>query len=271
MSRCSGLSATLAAEESRAYPAKMKRLLASPRRRRRFAWVTALLVAGGSAAIVAVLYPNTAPEEEGLRPGKPVVVHEEPPSTPLPKQDLSVAQRMLSRFVFSAVLREHVEVSYDLVVPSLRGGLTRKQWRTGEIPVPPFPAKAVALAKSKLVYSHQNVARYEVMLLTTSKSRLMPLLYSIELTRRTRGAPWLVDYAMPLGGGISTRPTPYKATPQLLNEPGHGRLALTWVFVPLSILSLVVLVPLGLFVRGWLSDRRADREYRTATSGGRPS
>jgi hypothetical protein len=230
-----------------------------------------LLVAAGSAAGVAALYPNTAPKEEGFRPGKPMIVREEPPSKPLAKRDLTSAERTLDRFVLSAVLRRRVEVSYDLVAPSVRGGLTRSQWRTGDIPVPPFPAKAVALAKSKLVYSRPNVARYEVALLTTPKSQLLPLMYSIELTRRARRAPWLVDYAMPLGGGFSTRPTPYRATPELPNETGKGRLALTWVLVPLSILSLIVLVPLGLVLRGWIGDRRADRDYRTATSGGRPS
>jgi hypothetical protein len=251
----------------------MKRLLASPRRRRRLAWAGSLLAAGGATVAVAALYPNTAPKPSGLRPGKPKITREEPPATPLPKRDLAAAQRTLDKFVLSAVLRRHVEVSYDLATPLVRGGLTRRQWGTGDIPVPPFPAKAVALARSKLVYSRRNVARFEVLLFTTPKSQLLPLLYSIELTRRTRRAPWLVDYAMPLGGGISTRPSPYRPAPApaLPDESGHGRLPLAWVFVPLSILSLIVLVPVGLAMRGWIGDRRADREYRTATSDGRPS
>lgn len=218
------------------------------------------------AASIAFLYPNTG-EREIFTPGKPKVTHEEPPSTPLPKRDLAAAQRTLSKFVFSAVLRQHVERSYDLVAASVRGGLTRKEWRTGDIPVPPFPAKAVALARSKLVYSHRNLARYEVLLYTKPGARLMPLLYSIELTRAgRRGGGWLVDYAVPLGGGISTRPTPYKPTAaqQFSDETGKGRLAFSWVLVPLGILSLIVVIPAAIGARGWLSKRRADREYAVA-------
>ena len=220
-----------------------------------------MLVAAGAATLVALTYPNTG-EREVFTPGKPKITHEEPPATPLPKGQLAGSQRVLSKFVISAVYREHVERSYDLVTPLVRGGLTRKEWRTGDIPVPPFPADAVAVAKSKLVYSHRNLARYEVLLYTKPTAQLLPLLYSIELTRTARGH-WLVDYAMPLGGGFSTRPTPYKLTPQqhFSDETGHGRLALSWVFVPLAILSLIVIVPLLLGARGWLSKRRAERDY----------
>jgi len=238
----------------------VRRLLSSPRRRRRLAWAAAGVVAASVGAPLGILYPNTG-EKEVFEPGKPVVVPEEPPPTPLPKRDRVTAQRTLSRFVLTAVLREHVGTSYDLVAPSLRVGLTRKDWLTGDIPVPPFPAEAVALIKSKLVYSHRGVARYEVALLTKPNAELLPLLYSIELTRAAQGRRWLVDYAMPLGGGISTRPTPYRQTKPLPNGTGRGRLPLTWVLVPLSILSLIVFVPLMLGARGWLENRRANRVY----------
>ena len=234
--------------------------MSSPRQRRRLVWAAAVLVAGSLGAVIGVLYPNTGAKEI-FGPGKPVVVHEEPPSTPLPKRDRAAAQRTLSKFVLTAVLREHVEGSYDLVAPSLREGLTRKQWRTGDIPVPPVPAKAVALARSKLVYSHGNVARYDVLLYTKPSAELLPLLYSIELTRTARQRRWLVDYALPKGGGISMRQTPYRTTTPLPNETGRGVLGLTWVFVPLSILSLIVVVPLGLAARGWLLNHRAYRDY----------
>jgi len=43
-------------------------------------------------------------------------------------------------------------------------------------------------------------------------------------------------------------------------EPALG---IVWVLVPLSIFSLIVLVPTGLAIRGWRRNRRADREYAT--------
>ena len=225
-------------------------------------WCAGLLAAGGVASAIALTYPNTG-EREVFSPGAPKIAHEEPPATPLPNRDVASAQRTLSKFVVSAVYREHVERSYDLVAPSVRGGLTRKEWQTGDIPVPPFPPRAVALARSKLVYSQRNLARFDVLLYTKPSAKLLPLLYSIELVRRGRSAPWLIDYAMPLGGGVSTRPTPYRATPaqELPNGTGRGVLSLSWVVVPLAILSLIVVVPLVLAARGWLAKRHAEREY----------
>jgi hypothetical protein len=242
----------------------MRSLLASPRRRRRLAWAAVLVVGAAVAAAIALRYPNTGAKET-FEPGKPQVVHEEPPSTPLSKRDRAATERTLGSFVVSAVLRRHVEESYDLVAPSLRAGLTRRQWRTGDIPVPPFPIKAVAVAKSKLVYSRPNVARYEVLLFTKPNARLWPLLYSIELIRSGPRGRWVVDYALPEGGGISTRPSPYREAKPLPGETGGARLPLAWVFVPLGILSLVVFIPLALGARGWLLKRRAYREYPRKT------
>jgi hypothetical protein len=35
------------------------------------------------------------------------------------------------------------------------------------------------------------------------------------------------------------------------------------VLLPVSIFSLIIVIPAGLAIRGWLRNRRADREYAT--------
>ena len=46
----------------------------------------------------------------------------------------------LDAFVNHAVKRQDVAKSYDTVTPAFRGGMTRKEWAKGQIPVFPYPA-----------------------------------------------------------------------------------------------------------------------------------
>jgi len=239
-------------------------LLSSPRKRRRAAWGAGVVVAAGCAAAIGFLYPNTGQKEAKFQRGKPQVVHEDPPSTRLSKADLASSQNVLSTFVATAVLRKHLDRSYDIVTAQMRGGLGRAEWRTGDIPVVPFPARDFVLAKSKLKYSHGNIARYDVAMLARPQGQTRSGMFSIELHARSRAGhrQWLVDYWQPIGGGIGTPAVP-KAPTGLRHEPTASAqpLGTAWVFVPLAVLSLIVLLPLTLGVRGWVRNRRIDRNY----------
>lgn len=219
---------------------------------------------------MGILYPNTGRKEAGFTPGKPQVTHEEPAATPLPKNDVAATQEILDHFVMTAVLRQHLDESYDLVTDQLHGGMTRAEWRTGEIPVIPFAADDFAFAKSKLNYSHGNIARYDVLIWAKPKATTSSTTFSLELHAVGTGKKrrWLVDYFQPIGGGLSMPAKPPR-NPLALNTPQPSAtdapLGVAWVFVPLSIFSLIVLIPSGLAVRGWLRDRRAGREYAAKT------
>ena len=242
------------------------RFLSSPRRRRRVFLGLLVLVVAGCAAAVGFLWPNTGHEENVFRPGKPQVTHEEPPATPLSKSDLASSQQILDEFVTTAVLRRHLDKSYDLVTAQLRGGMNRHEWLSGNIPVIPFPAKDFAFAKSKLRYSHANFARYDVLIWAKPHSQTGTTTFSMEMRAVGAGKQrhWLVDYFEPLGGGLSQpanpRPNPLQASAP---EPSATKapLGVAWVLVPLSVLGLVVLIPTGLAIRGWRRNRRADRDY----------
>ena len=247
----------------------MKRLLSSPRKRRRAAWLAAVLVAGTCAALIGLLYPNTGQKEAKFRPGKPKVVHEEPRATPLPKADRASSQKVVDAFVTNGVLRKNLSRSYDLVTAEMRQGMSRHQWETQDIPIVPFPLRDFVLAKSKLSYSHGNVARYDVAMLARPQGQTRSGIFSIELHAVRRGGQrrWLVDYWEPIGGGISTPAVPRANPLSLTNEPSSTAhpLATTWVLVPLSVLSLIVLLPIGIGVRGWIRNRRIDRAYGKKT------
>ena len=248
---------------------RVRRFLSSPRRRRRLFRISGVVIAAACVIAIGFLYPNTGREEAGFSPGKPQVTHEEAPATPLARSDIAATEQTLDHFVRTAVLRRHVDDSYDLVTGNLRAGMTRKQWHTGDIPVTPFAAKDFAFAKSKLEYSHGNVARYNVLIWAKPKATTSSTSFSIELHAVGAGKTrhWLVDYFEPVGGGLSMPAKPAQNPLSVRSQPSatDPPLSIVWVVVPLSLFSLIILVPTGLAIRGWLRNRRADREYASRT------
>lgn len=223
-------------------------------------------MAAGCALAIGLLYPNTGREEAKFSPGKPQVTHVEPRQTPLPKSDIVASQRIVDRFVLSAVLRRHLERSYGLVTAQLRDGMKLAEWKKGSIPVAWFPAKDFAFAKSKLRYSYANFARYDVLIWARPHAETGSTSFSLEMRAVGKGQRrhWLVDYFQPLGGGLSlpanTGRNPLAVRSQT-SATGGPELGIGWVLVPLSVLSLIVLIPGGLAIRGWRRNRRVDRDY----------
>ena len=119
--------------------------MAAPRTRRRVAWV----LAGGSvcAAVVLllVLGPNTDAPKQRIS-NVPAQKPERQVEAPLPKE----ARQVAVRFIQTAVAREDLEEAWTLVGPNLRGGLTRKEWLTGNNPVVPYPIDKLEVAPYKV-------------------------------------------------------------------------------------------------------------------------
>jgi hypothetical protein len=232
-----------------------------------------VLLAIGGAVTLGVLYPNTAdkPEQQSaaVEPGQ---VYREPKTVKLTNADRAIAIQTALRFVNTAVARRHSEVSYDLVAPELRQGMTRDQWRTGEIPVVPFPATEVRV---RVDYSYRNELGLRMMLVPPSTSELRPTTFNMDLQAVGSGDKrrWLVS---------SWTPNAETLTPQLEQESGNAGgasaagfpkladddseglgapLGAAWILVPLGVLGLVLLVPLGLAIRSWRENRRALRDY----------
>jgi len=190
-----------------------------------------------------------------------------PQSVPFSSQDRKEVDAVAGRFIATAVFRHHLDQSYDLVVPSFHQGLTRRQWKTGNIPVPPFPHEALLLMRWKLEYSYANRVGMKVAFLPKPKAKVGGIVYAIELTKV--GAPahrhWLVSYWTPSGGEVLTnaqRAAAAGAPAQTKAKLGAG-----WIFAPIGgLLALIVFVPAMLALRGWLSRRRVEQAYRSLSS-----
>ena len=103
-------------------------------------------------AVVSVIFWNTADNIETFSGGKADIYVAPTPHT-LTKDERAALVLVAQRFVESAVTRDHPERAYAIAGRSLRAGLTKKQWATGEIPVVPYPVES---ARWKVEYSHSE-------------------------------------------------------------------------------------------------------------------
>ena len=205
----------------------MKRILASYRWRRRIAWMTASALAAAGAVALVVEWPNTTP-----KPVPPLNVRAHVDKAPKPVRlkvrDRASSLAVVSKFVYTAVARKHIDQSWDLVAPEFRAGLTRRQWDSGQMPVVGFPVQE---ARWKLQYSDDEGVGYTIALLPTKASHQRPQVFMIglHLLGSAHKRHWVIDnwQAAPtsgvqesLGSGGSVLGS---VTPQLSPGPSPAR------------------------------------------------
>ena len=220
------------------------------------------------AAIVAagVFWPDNGERAPETFARQEAYVYHEPKTVKLTRADRAHALAAAANFVTHAVARRHVELAYDLTHPSLRGDISRVEWRTQDIPVVPFPVEE---ARWKIEYSYSDALGLEVLLLPTAKSRLRPQVFAMELvpTGHGKAHKWLVSSWAPTGmtGAASAGPTTGAGGVPNIGatlQEGEARLDARWLLAPLGFLAIVPLVVAGFYVRSWRRGRRADAAYR---------
>jgi hypothetical protein len=242
----------------------VRRFFSSPRRRRRALKVGLVIAVAGAAAALGIFFSNTGHSNEA-----PFTKGEVDVVAPLPKsvEFTKAAQRdvmiVAAEFVATAVLRNHTERSYDLTDRAFHQGLTRAQWKTGNIPVAPYREEDLAVVRWKLDYSYKDRVGLKVYLQPKPTSKVGGLAYNVELHRV--GAPthrrWLVGYWTTAG---QQGPAPNRAAAGPLAPPTNAKAGLgaIWLVVPVGlVLGVIVLVPIVLGIRGWRRRVRADRAY----------
>jgi hypothetical protein len=241
----------------------------TPRTVRRALWLSLLMGVIGAAALTIALLPSADP------PWQPAPVTaaggEVPPAEPRPARlELTAAVRhellqTAQSFVGSSVGRDHPERSWTLVHPVLRQGLTRAEWKTGNIPVVPFPvAHAVGWSIDEAT---ERQVLMEVVLIPESNSGLLAKTFVMELRPARVPHHWLVASWVPLG--VSGAQMSMDAEARGANAVPYHRhnLSGAWLFVPLFLLSLTIVAPAFVFALDALRGRRAALEYQRTRSG----
>lgn len=169
-------------------------------RSRRFNfWLTVVAVvvlAAGLIAFVATHFNNTAKPENTAATG-PVLP---PPAPPQPNIKLPTsAWAVATKFLTTALPRTDLATAYKLSDASMHGGLSAKEWNTGNIQVPYFPtAKIIRYNWKHTNYRHPNEIAQNLILVPKKGSTQQDGTYLIILKKF--GGQWKVDYFNVVGG-----------------------------------------------------------------------
>jgi hypothetical protein len=104
----------------------------------------------------------------------------------------------LDVLVNNGVKRVNVGTSYDVVTPTLRAGMTRKEWARGDIPIYPFPAQGRTFHDWNIKFITQDEVAVELVLFPNlrNKAGYGPIAFDAYL-KPVKGR-WLVDGFMPM-------------------------------------------------------------------------
>jgi hypothetical protein len=255
-------------------------ILRSYRWRRRLIVIAFLAGVVGPLIFLGVHFSTPGSQENANGPTIPDYV--QPKKAPFTLAKQRTIRRVLAAFIRTAVARQDPGRSWSLAAPSLKEGVSRKEWNSGRLPVVPYPALDKGLGNWDYVeYSYRDTVGLEVFLLPKPGSGYSALTADVELVKG-RGGGWLVDYWMPkkfhgppaVAKGTAKpkrkpntrkaagkrRHAPKEARPQTMPTVQTTRPSRVWWIVPIGILSLVVIVPVMFGIVTWYRNRKAVRE-----------
>lgn len=265
----------------------MLRVFESPRRRRRLG-LAAAVVTFGVLVYLGVHFSSRGSAGNATGPYLPDA--RAPKTVPFTPQDRRAVRKVLAKFIATAVARRHVERSWDLASATMREGLTRKQWASGNIPVQPFPATVRGHGSLTAVeYSYRRRVGLNVIVFPRRGSGYSLASAHVDLVKG-RDKRWRVEYwiftkfhgpgtAAPADsasalseGPPNVHKLPGKATRQkrhptrtVAAPASSGRvvhLGGIWWAVPIGLLALIVLGPLTAMTIVFIRNRRAEAQYR---------
>jgi hypothetical protein len=163
-------------------------------------------------------------------------------------------------FVRTAVVRRHLARSYDLAAPELKEGMTRDEWRKGDIPVVPFPAARIV--NFRLAWTERNDIGLDLVLMPRPHTGMRVKTFLIEMKRYGSGSHgrWLVADWQPRGLSQTT------LNPGLFAKSAPSpttSLSARWLLLPLAVFGFFLLLLAALGVRGWCRGVQAMRDYRS--------
>ena len=228
-------------------------------------WLGAVLIVIAGLTVVVLEAPGRTPKAQGPSNVR-LDVEKEPRPVRLKAHDKKDALDVVSRFLFTAVARKHVDRSWKLVAPELRAGFTRRQWATQDIPVVPFPAQS---ARWRFEFADSQGVGFSVALFPTKESheRAQVFLVGLHTIGAVKRRHWVVDdwQTAPSqglqmvsgpgagGGGI------LEQTSAKVNAGGKSSESAAWLLLPAGLLSLVIIIPLMIGGVNWYRGYRADR------------
>jgi hypothetical protein len=232
--------------------------LSSYRFRRRLLWVSVWLAFVVSAVVVSVFFWNTADFKETFS-DEPAQLFVAPKKIALTGRDKAAIADVARVFVETAVARESPERAYELVGPMLKGGLSREQWKSGNIPVVYYP---VDEARWNVEYATDVEVGLTVLLFPKPGADLRPTVFNMALAPQQGQRGWLITAWSPKGGAPNTGSAGDQTPEAALGEFADrysARASTLWLLVPAAVLFGAILLPIFLLGRERLVVRRSRR------------
>lgn len=167
--------------------------LSSPRNQRRLLWIS-----GGVLGIGLIVFLSAVVFRGSPGPTSPISTV---PAQTAPKQVKAPpdpkAFKVARTFIETAVLRKNLDAAYPIVNQEIKGGLTKKQWETGNIPVIGYPAGNSKTAAFEVLWSYKTQLMTIVDLVAKKGARVRPHLpFYLGLVRAGNkpNGKWLVNY-----------------------------------------------------------------------------
>jgi hypothetical protein len=167
--------------------------LSSPRNQRRILWISGGVLGIGLIVFLAAVVFRGSPG-----PTSPISTV---PAQTAPKQVKAPpdpkAFKVARTFIETAVLRKNLDAAYPLVNQEIKGGLTKKQWETGNIPVIGYPAGNTKTAAFEVLWSYKTQLMTIVDLVAKKGAHVRPHLpFFLGLVRADNkpNGKWLVNY-----------------------------------------------------------------------------
>jgi hypothetical protein len=179
----------------------------------------------------------------------------------LTRADRKAVNATLDVLVNSAVKRHDVAASFDIVTPTLRAGMTRKEWSQGSIPIYPYPARGTRFHGWTVKYVTPGEIAVELMLQPRKGAKVGPILFDVYLDP-VRGK-WLVDSFMPVATFAPLNAARPKVT--ALNDfmprqsaggtTSPARVSSIYAYVPFAVVGAILLALAAVLVFGSLRYR----------------
>jgi len=178
--------------------------LSSPRFVRKLSWISAFVLFAGVIAFAIAYFGGSTDKTDVRAATNEPLPTKTVPTVPLDKR----ARQVAGRFVVTAVTRQDLKTAWGITHPELKTGYTYKQWLTGNIPVPFYPAKSIDAASFKVEESHANEVVLDLLILP-KKGAVEPaqaFFVSLKSVGKGKQKRWLVTSFIPHGGSSTAVP-----------------------------------------------------------------
>lgn len=180
---------------------------------------------------------------------EPLLPESSPPPPTLPKAARKQINHTLDVFVRYGVERRAPEKAYRLASPMMRSGVTRAEWLSGSLPVPPFQSKGTKFHGYSVMAVDGKMAYLSMILQPRHPKTQGAIAYNIRV-RKSHGR-WLVDWFTPSAFfAADGQPPKLFAQPDIAPSAGgnfleHKSGANLVMFGVLAVLGLPLLAVIG--------------------------